>query len=441
MLRVRTLEQQTARFITHECGLPPAGDEAGTLLVALSGGADSVALLRMLLRVGYRCAAAHCNFHLRGEESDRDETFVRNLCHQLDVPLHVTHFETKAYAGAQGISVEMAARELRYRWFDELLCEQGYACVAVAHHRDDSVETVLLNLIRGTGIRGLTGISPRNGHIIRPLLQTDRKSILEYLAVLEQPYVTDSTNLCDDYVRNSIRLNLLPMMERLNPSVRQSIAATASRLSQTAAIYEEAVSEAFGRICNPVDESISIPALLQERHPQTILYECLSRKGFNAAQVEQIYQCCLTGESGRRFRSDSHELVRDRDTLFLKAQGKERQEISSVEHIRMQTVDYTPGFIIPRDKTTACVDADLVKWPLTVRLWQQGDKFAPFGMAGKKKLVSDYLTDRKYTLHQKERQQVVCDAEGRIVWLVAERIDERFRVTARTRRVTLLQTE
>ena len=207
------------RYITEK-GLFGLTDK---VLVALSGGADSVALLRVLLQLGYRCEAAHCNFHLRGEESDRDEAFVVRLCETLRVPLHKVDFQTKEYAAGKGISIEMAARELRYAWFESLLPVCGARVIAVAHHRDDSVETLLLNLIRGTGINGLKGIAAKNVHIVRPLLEESRESIEVYLNAIGQVYVTDSTNLQDEYMRNKIRLNILPIMREMNPSVGECI--------------------------------------------------------------------------------------------------------------------------------------------------------------------------------------------------------------------------
>ena len=228
------------------------------VLVALSGGADSVALLRVLLVLGYHCEAAHCNFHLRGEESDRDERFVNELCKGLGVTLHVTHFDTVAYASRHHVSIEMAAREMRYDWFEQLRKERGMAVIAVAHHRDDSVETFLLNLIRGAGINGLKGISPHNGCIVRPLLEVSRQDILDYLRCLRQGYVTDSTNLQDEYMRNKIRLNILPMLRELNPSVSESIAETSRRLTDVSLIYNKEIDlELAQRIVRKVVKSES----------------------------------------------------------------------------------------------------------------------------------------------------------------------------------------
>ena len=215
------------------------------VLVALSGGADSVALLRILLSLGYTCECAHCNFHLRGLESDRDESFVRQLCEEHSIPLHVTHFDTSAYAKEHHLSIEMAARELRYEWFEHIRKEIEASVIAVAHHRDDSVETFLLNLMRGAGINGLKGIPVKNGYIVRPLLSVSRDVILDYLQAINQGYVTDSTNLEDEYMRNKIRLNILPLMKEVNPSVMETIQETTFRLSEVASIYHQNRIEAI----------------------------------------------------------------------------------------------------------------------------------------------------------------------------------------------------
>ena len=209
------------------------------ILVALSGGADSVALLRVLQSLGYICECAHCNFHLRGLESDRDETFVRQLCEKQRILLHVTHFDTSAYAKDHHLSIEMAARELRYEWFEHIRKEIGASVIAVAHHRDDSVETFLLNLMRGAGINGLRGIPVKNGKIVRPLLSVSREDILDYLQAIHQEYVTDSTNLEDEYMRNKIRLNILPAMKEVNPSIMETIQETTFRFSEISNIYQQ----------------------------------------------------------------------------------------------------------------------------------------------------------------------------------------------------------
>lgn len=399
------------------------------VLVALSGGADSVALLRLLLSAGYSCEAAHCNFRLRGKESDRDEEFVRRLCREQQVELHVTHFDTEKIAEERHISIEMAARELRYDWFEELRKERRTAVTAVAHHRDDSVETILLNLIRGTGINGLLGIRPKNGFIVRPLLCMDRAEVVDYLKSIGQEYVTDSTNLQDDYTRNKIRLNLLPAMQEINPSVKESILATAEHLADAAAIYKKGIEE--GKLRVSVPQGIRIEALKREPAPETLLFEILHPLGFNAARVKDIYRA-IDGQPGKVFTANGYRVLKDRDLLWI----EESKELTP-PRLQMEELPYTPDFIIPRDKDTACLDADKLRAPLTLRLWRQGDSFVPFGMKGTKK-VSDYLTDRKFSRLRKERQWVLCCGED-IAWLVGERTDNRFRVEEETKRVVVIR--
>lgn len=401
------------------------------VLVALSGGADSVALLRVLLRLGYACEAAHCNFHLRGEESMRDERFVRALAERLGVSLHVIHFDTNAYAVSHNVSVEMAARELRYDWFAKLRQECGAKVVAVAHHRDDSVETFLLNLVRGTGINGLQGIRPVNGDVVRPLLCVSRVEILDYLSSLGQDYVTDSTNLQDEFVRNKLRLNVIPILEIINPSVSDTIAETARRLADVAQVYQEAIQAAKQRVM-PDGETIDIPALCREPGAQNLLFELLYPLGFNAAQVNDVFRA-LHGESGRMFYSREWVLLIDRNRLIRRPSG----EVESQPELCLERMEVNPPFSVPHNNKEAYVDAEKVQGELTLRKWQSGDKFIPFGMKGFKS-VRNYLRDKKFSRFEKERQWVVCDGD-RIVWLVNERLDNRFRVTSETRFVINLK--
>ena len=405
------------------------------VLVALSGGADSVALLRVLIDLGYTCECAHCNFHLRGEESDRDEQFVRSLCQEHQIPLHVKHFETESYAKEKQISIEMAARELRYAWFEELRNETKSMVIAVAHHRDDSVETFLLNLIRGTGINGLKGIQAKNGCIVRPLLETSRENIQDYLNYLKQDYVTDSTNLQDEYMRNKIRLNLLPMMKEMNPSIMESIQNTAEKLAEAANIYNQNRKEILKTSIQITSDGYMLPIriILEDTAPQSLLHEWLSPVGFNSSQIKDIHQALKNEQSGKLFISNKWELLRDRDFLILKPKQKEE----NIPEISIETIEIDNDFILLKDKNIACLDADKVALPLEIRKWKKGDKFVPFGMKGQKK-VSDYLTDKKFSLFQKEKKYVAC-SEGKIVWLVGERTDERFKITERTQRALILK--
>ena len=419
--------RKVSQFI-EEKHLLGSGDK---VLVALSGGADSVALLRVLLRLGYACEAAHCNFHLRGEESVRDERFVRALAERLGVPLHVIHFDTNAYAASHNVSVEMAARELRYDWFAKVRQECGAKVVAVAHHRDDSVETFLLNLLRGTGINGLQGIRPRNGYIIRPLLCLNRQEIITYLATLKQNYVTDSTNLEDTYMRNKIRLHLLPLMQQITPAAKENLLKTAVHLTDAALLYQQAVNEGRKRILLDGGKAIDIKALLHEPAPNTLLFEVLHPLGFNESQIENIYRS-LQSQPGKKFSTGKWTVIKDRDQLLI----IEEQQKNIPPVLDIQTYDYTPDFNIPHDKHSAAFDTGKLLHPLSLRLWQQGDSFVPFGMKGTKK-VSDYLTDRKFSLAQKEQQWVLCCGED-IIWLVGERSDNRFRVNDATQSITIV---
>lgn len=429
--------KKIAQYIEQE-GLFTPQDK---VLVALSGGADSVALLRLLLHMNYSCEAAHCNFHLRGDESDRDEDFVRRLCLRLNVPLHVRHFRTAEEAAHRHISIEMAARELRYAWFEELRQAQNAAVIAVAHHQDDSVETLLLNLIRGTGINGLLGIRPKNGHIVRPLLCLDRKEITDYLQELSQPYVTDSTNLQDEYTRNKIRLNLLPLMQEINPSVKESLLRTAGHLNDAALLYKKAIETGKQNVLTP--QGILIEALLNEPAPQTLLYEILSPLGFNSAQVKDIF-ASLHGLPGKIFLAPGWRALKDRELLLIDPSCSADtsavfppDDPSLPFRLTMEERELTADFIIPRQPGTACFDADKLQTPLTVRHCRRGDSFVPFGMTGRKK-VSDYLTDRKFSLTRKERQWVLCSGPH-IAWLIGERTDNRFRIDESTKRILLIE--
>ena len=401
------------------------------VLVALSGGADSVALLRVLLQLGYSCEAAHCNFHLRGEESDRDEQFVRSLCDSLNVTLHVVHFNTEQYSQTNSVSIEMAARTLRYNWFEQLRSEIKADVVAVAHHRDDSVETFLLNLSRGTGINGLKGILPRNGYIVRPLLDVSRKDILDYLHHLSQDYVTDSTNLEDLYTRNKIRLDIIPQFCEINPSFSESLNETSKRLGEVAKVYKAAMEESMGRV-KLNKNTMSIPLLLKEVSPWSVLYEWLFPLGFNSSQIKDIVKS-LSAESGKLFYTNSWELLRDRSELILRK--RDRQE--EVCTLTMEVKPKDENYVVSTDKLVACLDSDKIHSPLTVRKWQSGDRFIPYGMKHFKK-VRDYMRDRKYSLFEKESQYVVLSGDE-IVWLVNERIDNRYCVTDETRQVLELR--
>lgn len=431
------IEEKVRAFVVRERLLQPDGK----YIVALSGGADSVALLRILLKLGYCVEAAHCNFHLRGEESDRDEAFVKTLCEEREIPLHLIHFDTKTYAEVHHVSIEMAARELRYRYFEQLRRDIGAEDVCVAHHRDDSVETILMNLIRGTGIHGVCGISSRNGHIVRPLLCVSRADIVAFLHSIGQDYVDDSTNFEDDVVRNKIRLNVVPLLKQINPKASENIVRSAEHLAEVRRVYDSSIENVRQRLWN--DGTIDITMLRDEPSPRSLLFEMLNPLGFSPETVGQVF-ASLDGPTGRRFVSVSHEAVIDRGRLLVSELQEELRPLVIPETGTYVygdgskfRVEWKEGAAVSREPSVATLDADRVQLPLTVRPTQRGDRFVPFGMTGSR-LVSDYLTDRKLSFTDKRRQLVVTDAHGQIVWLVGHRTDNRCRVHSSTRRTLVI---
>lgn len=423
-------------------------DKDGKYIVALSGGADSVTLALTLCDLGYNIEAAHCNFHLRGDESDRDENFCIDFCKENSIELHRVHFDTVSYAKLRKVSIEMAARNLRYSYFAQLKNDISADAICVAHHQDDSVETVLMNLIRGTGVDGLTGISPKNGDIVRPLLCVSRNDIEHELHVAGQDYVTDSTNLVDDVVRNKIRLDILPLMRKINPSVGSSIAKTAMRMEEVAKVFNSTISEAANHAlvynCNN-KAKISLAQLSSGPSPENVLFHILKTYSFTPFQIEQIYLSLNSGP-GTEFRSSTHDLLIDREYIFI-------EPLDDTEHkpfvipetgtyivygesskFKVEVIDNNPDTKISRDRNCLFADFSKVGFPIIIRNSKNGDRFVPFGMNGSK-LVSDYLTDRKFNLFEKRRQLILTDSEDRILWIVNQRPDNRCRVSQSTKQI------
>ena len=398
-------------------------------IIALSGGADSVALLLLLKNAHFNVHAAHCNFRLRGDESDRDEAFCVELCQRLGVELHRAHFDTREYAELHKVSIEMAARELRYKWFEQLRQDIGAAGICVAHHRDDSVETVLLNLVRGTGLRGLTGIQPRNGNILRPLLCISRAEIEAFLAEKGQKYVTDSTNLEADVQRNIVRLEVLPLLRKLNPAVAENIQRTAENLVEAQQVLNVAIAKINdSNILNLSDIEIYGSS-------EYLTFEWLKKYGFNGNQVRQI----LEAETGKIISSmTGYDVLKDRGRLIVEPalepfkpmripeEGTYVMGGSDAEFVGKNTENKTlrvrkmPVYV-SKDPHIATLDATKVSFPLTVRRVEEGDWMQPYGMKGRK-LLSDLMTDLKMTVFEKRRQLVVVDSQGVIVWAIGLRI-------------------
>lgn len=448
--------QQVAGFVARNQLL--AADNK--YIVALSGGADSVALLLIMKALGYDVEAAHCNFHLRGKESERDENFCVSLCESLGIILHRIHFDTLTYAQLHKVSIEMAARDLRYSYFEQLRRDINADAICVAHHKDDNVETILLHLVRGTGMNGLTGISPRNGFILRPLLCIGREDILEYLEAENQDYVTDSSNLIDDVQRNKIRLNVLPLLENVNPAVKDNILTMARWIAEASTIVEASLDEAKAKAVSSlsvgvssqnlsakkhnakpkVNDSFSVDISKIEEYPSAeyLLWDILKDYGFNSSQVALVAEN-LHATTGTSWLSSSHELTLDRGRLILTPLDKEEGRQMRIPEagtyvytelckLKIEQKEINENYTISRSSDKVCVDAQKVKFPLMIRRVARGDRFVPFGMKGSK-LVSDFLTDQKVALPLKRRQLVVTDAGGNILWVVGKRLDGRFAVS------------
>jgi len=425
-------------------------DHKKAIIVGVSGGTDSVALLHILVSLGYNCVIAHCNFHLRMEESDRDEEFVRELGKQLNVPFYHVDFKTTEYASREGISIEMAARDLRYNWFHELLKELDAQAIAVAHHADDSIETMLMNLVRGTGLRGLTGIQPRNKKVVRPLLCCTRLELENYLIEEGLDHVEDSSNASTDYQRNKFRNEIIPLLEEVNPSARQTLYDSLLRFEGNLAIYQQAIDRIKEQIIYKTGGVIrlNIELIKQQVHIPTIMYELLQPYGFSPALIEQVTQN-LDAESGKIFYSDNYRLLKDRKYLLLSAREetatdsyliqKDDTELTEPIKLTLQKMTVTPGFKVSKEKGCVHLDAALLHFPLQLRHWREGDSFFPFGMKQRQK-VSDFFINNKLSMLEKEHSWLLVSGED-IVWIVGQRMDNRFRLTDETKEVVEVNCE
>ena len=409
-----------------------------SVLAAVSGGRDSVVLAELLHRGGYRFEIAHCNFHLRGDESDRDEQFVRTLAKRYGVPIHVAQFDTDAYASEKKISTEMSARELRYEWFEKVRQERNLDLIAIAHHRDDAIETFFINLLRGAGLAGLCGMKAENGHVVRPLLHVSREEIDKFVTDEKLDYVDDHTNATDLYLRNRIRHQLMPLLRELNPSFDATMEQNLHNLSDANEVFLKTIETLRNEtITKRVDGIDEIPVSnVENLKPQgTLLFELLRPYCFNNDTVNEIL-ASLHSESGRQFFSPTHKLVKDRETLQITSLHKDdtKPAIEISEPIKREKFT-----TLKTAKDTILCDAERLRRPLSLRKWKEGDRFHPFGMKGSR-LVSDYFSDMKLSIIEKHQQWLLCDADGEIVWVVGRRADGRFAVTENTKEVIKIKT-
>ena len=407
-------------------------------IVALSGGADSVALLLLLKNAGFNVHAAHCNFRLRGAESDRDEAFCAELCHRLGVELHRVHFDTREYAELHKVSIEMSARELRYKWFEQLREDIGAAGICVAHHRDDSVETVILNMVRGTGVHGLVGIRPRNGYILRPLLCVSRDEIEGFLTSCGQKYITDSTNLEDEATRNKVRHHIIPELQQLNGKALENI----QRMTERMAAVEELLDAYKAQTIVRKEDGIAIRKL--DVLNDYLLYELLADYGFNSAQASQICDSMRADSVGSVFSSADYDLLVDRECLLVEPHLEPMKPfvipetgtyiLDEKHKIRVES----GAFEVSKDPLVATLDASKVHFPLTVRRAEEGDWMVPFGMSGRK-LLSDMMTDLKKSIFDKRKQIVVTDNQGVIIWAVGLRVSQNVAILSNDLLVPVLR--
>ena len=413
------------------------------VLLAVSGGIDSMVLLHLFEKTGFKYGIVHCNFQLRGEESDGDEKFVKQQVLIHGVPSFFQRFETEEHAKINGISIEMAARELRYEYFEKIRTENNFDYIATAHHQNDLIETFFLNLSRKTGIKGLTGIKEKADKIIRPLLFATREEIENYARESFIEYREDSTNNEVVYQRNFLRHKILPLFSELNPAFSKNALSSIENLREVEKVYDYFISgESVKVVSEKNDELVfNIETLQKSAFPSLVLLETLKDYNFNPTVIEEVYRS-LESESGKQFYSQTHRLVKDRGQLFLTPLSKEEERIYYLEKDDIElfapfdlTIEKTSakGFNISRDPNVACLDMDKLEFPLLIRKWQQGDYFQPLGMTGFKKL-SDFFIDEKIPVHEKENIWLLCSGK-KIVWIMGWRIDNRFKLTPETKTV------
>lgn len=421
--------------------------KSNKILLGVSGGIDSICMFHLFRQLEFKISIAHCNFQLRGEESNKDEIFVKQLANNYNIPFYSTKFDTTRVAQENSISIQMAARDLRYEWFSELLNTYEYDYIAIAHNKDDVIETFLINLSRGSGIKGLSGIKSKYSNVIRPLLFASRKNIEQYIIENNFDYREDSSNSSKKYSRNLIRHEIIPAFEKINPSFRETMIQNIERLNQTEKIYNSSISNNLKdatKLTN-IGLIINISKLKQLQPIITYLHELLYPFGFTKTQIQDISNS-LDGISGKKFLTETHRLIKDRNELIIeeiKANSSTKYYINSINDklnhpikIDLNQFDIDDNFSISKEPNIALFDSNLIDFPLTLRKWQKGDYFAPLGMENLKK-VSDFFIDNKLSISEKENTWIL-ESVGKIIWIVGKRIDNRYKITSKTKEVLKL---
>lgn len=420
------------------------------VLLAVSGGMDSVVMCDLFSKAKLDFAIAHCNFGLRGEESNEDEMFVKKLSIKYKVPLYVTTFQTADFAENEKISTQMAARILRYEWFEKIRTQHQFDYIATAHHQNDVLETVLLNLTKGTGIAGLHGIRVKNGHIIRPVLFAEKESIFDYVVENQIIWREDSSNESNKYQRNLIRNEVVPLLKQINPNLENTIQQTVERITAVEDIFEQEMEMLRKQITWSDSQAIYVnyKAIQTLSQPVIKLAELLKPYNFSYQQSQDIFEA-FDKESGKTFLTPTHTLVKDRTELVITAKNLQAFTSKTIEKNNVvvefddrmlnigEFTEIEEGFVVPTAKKLACLDADKIRFPLQLRKWKEGDWFCPLGM-NKKKLISDFLIDQKVPLNLK-KEVYLLTSNGSIVWVIGFRIDDRFKVTDKTAKICLME--
>jgi len=416
------------------------------VLAAVSGGMDSVLMARLLSAAGYRFDIAHCNFQLRGQDALTDQAFCNRLADELKVKFHTINFDTAGYAVSHKISIQMAARHLRYQWFEALRQQQGYQAIALAHHQNDTIETILLNLTRGTGITGLHGILPQNGALVRPMLFMSRQEISEVVTKNKIAYVEDSSNASVKYARNKIRLEVIPKLKELNPALEETFEANLQHFRALELLLEHEVNRQKEHFTEHDGERhLPLEAIKKMEPRHLLLYHLLKPYGFNGTQVTDVLSV-VDKHAGRAFESAGYVLVLDRGKLILKKRTEQlppviiNQASTKVDYGQYQlTLLHDDSALIVKDNPMAVsVDTASLVYPLTLRVWEQGDQFYPLGMRSRQKL-SDFFVHQKIPLHQKNNIPLLINGNQEIIWIGGHRLDDRYKVSDNTKKVTIFE--
>lgn len=419
------------------------------ILLGVSGGIDSVVMLHIFYSLGYNIGIAHFNFKLRGEDSEKDEQFVRALAQKYNCKFYCESADTKKSAEQDSVSIQMKARELRYTWFNTLCESELYNYVAVAHNLNDNVETFLLNITRGTGILGLTGINAKRMEIIRPLLFASRKNIEEYCKQNNLEFRQDKSNDSTKYARNKVRHIVVPALEEINPSFQKTVVQNISRLNDVYAIYKQTIDDKKDELITTENDCIhlNIDGLLKLNPIKTYLFEFLSEYNFTESNCQDIIFTLHNSDSGKQFFSDTHRATIDRNNIIIQAKSENTNQVYYINSTDLQ-IDipveivisskiFDKNSVLSKSSKIANIDFNKIEFPLVIRKYQNGDKFKPLGMKGFKK-VSDFFIDNKFSIYEKENTWLLLSGES-IVWIIGYRIDNRYKITENTKKMLILE--